>query len=162
MIIRKVQASDAPSIVELYSFYVLNSTVTFDSVPPSIEKTAELIKEISESYPFLVAIDSNYRLIGYAYAHSWKEKAAYSRTWELTIYIAENETAHGIGHELARQLISTCFRAGCHSLVACITAENIGSIRFHERLGFKKVSLFREVGFKFGRYLDVVDLELLG
>lgn len=162
MIIRTVQPSDIRFMTEIYTHYVINTTVTFDIVPPTVDEMAERIKKIHSRYPCLVALDDTGNLMGYAYAHLWKERAAYARTWETTIYLAEGKTGGGIGSELMRRLISACKESGCHSLIACITADNAESIRFHEALGFKKASHFREVGFKFGRFLDVIDMELIG
>ncbi len=161
MIIRDVKINDAGAIAGIYLHYVKDTTVSFETIPPDAVAMAERIRSISTSYPYLVAEDENTGIVGYCYAHPWKERAAYSQTWETTIYLSPDFTGREIGHTLMRRLISACRDYGCHALIACITAENTGSIAFHGSLGFREVSRFIEVGFKFGRYLDVVDMELM-
>ena len=100
-------------------------------------------------------------MIGYCYAHPWKEKAAYQTTLETTIYLSPEHTGKGIGRRMMEHLIADCREKGFHALVACITADNVGSCHLHEQLGFRKVSHFEQVGQKFHRWLDVVDYELL-
>ena len=101
------------------------------------------------------------RVVGFCYAHPWKERAAYCNTLETTIYLDPSVHRQGVGTALMRQLIADCRAMGCRALIACITGENTSSIAFHSRLGFERVSLFRSVGYKMGRWLDVVDMELL-
>ena len=105
--------------------------------------------------------ENNGKLIGYCYAHPWKERAAYCKTLETTIYLASEAKGKGLGTRLMDRLIDECRNRGYHVLIACITAENEESCQFHERLGFKKVSHFEQVGQKFGRWLDVADYELI-
>lgn len=99
--------------------------------------------------------------MGYCYAHQWKERAAYSKTLETTIYIDKDATRQGLGRIMVKLLIDICRNEGYRALIACITQGNEASIKMHESLGFKQVSEFKEVGFKFDTWLDVVDLELL-
>lgn len=153
--------SDAESIAMIYSHYVKDTAVSFETAPPCTEVMAERIRDISATYPYFVAEDDKGEIVGYCYAHPWKERAAYSLTWETTIYLSPKSTGEHIGQTLMHKLISACRTRGCHALIACITAENSGSVAFHSSLGFREVSLFKEVGFKFGRYLDVIDMELL-
>lgn len=157
--IRPVTASDAEAIAEIYRYYVENTTVTFDEVPQSVAQVEAALTRIE--WPYLVAeVDGN--VAGYCYVHPWKEKVAYRQTLETTVYLRHGMTSRGVGRLLMEQLIEECRRMGSvHALIACITAENEGSRRFHGALGFEEVSLFREVGFKFGRYLDVADMELI-
>jgi len=98
---------------------------------------------------------------GYCYAHGWKTKAAYRYTLETTVYLSPDYFGRGIGKRLMRELIEACRRNGYRALIACITAGNEASIALHTGLGFKQVSHFEQVGRKFGRWLDVVDYELL-
>lgn len=84
-----------------------------------------------------------------------------SKTLETTVYLAPEACHKGIGPLLMTHLIDECRRQGYHALIACITADNLSSLRFHQRLGFRQVSRFSEVGRKFDRWLDVIDLELI-
>ena len=159
--IREVQASDFEAISEIYNEYILRSTATFEVEPVTALTLKERWIEMPLQCPYLVWTDDDGRVQGYAYAHLWQERAAYARTWETTVYVRRGCAGRGIGSALMRRLIDGCRRAGCHALVACITAENADSRRMHERLGFRQVSLFKEVGWKFDRWLDVTDYELL-
>lgn len=158
--IREVTSADYRSIAEIYNGYVLGSTATFETEPVSVEEMSRRIKSISSTYPYYV-YELNGELAGYCYAHAWKERAAYSQTLETTIYLSPAHQGKGIGKQLMLRLIADCRSRGYHALIACITAENQRSRRFHEKLGFRQVSLFQEVGKKFSRPLDVADYELL-
>ena len=99
--------------------------------------------------------------VGSWYALLWKERTAYRYTLETTVYLAPGYEGKGIGRELMERLIEECRRDGYRALIACVTEGNAASDALHLRLGFKKVSHFKKVGLKFGRWLDVVDYELL-
>lgn len=157
--IRTVTLADSDALTAIYNHYVEESTATFDLLPVSSSEIDRLIHEATPHFPFLV-YDTGEGIAGYCYAHSWKSKAAYSHTWEITIYLAPEHTGKGIGGALMKQLIDDCRKKGCKVLIADITAENEGSRRFHERFGFTQVSHFRQVGRKFGRWLDVIDYQL--
>lgn len=158
--IREVRPDDAAQIAGIYNRYILETTISFETQPLSAEDMRKRIEEISSYFPYLVA-ENNGKLIGYCYAHPWKERAAYCKTLETTIYLASEAKGKGLGARLMTQLIKECRNRGYHALIACITAENEESCQFHERLGFKKVSHFEQVGQKFGRWLDVADYELI-
>jgi phosphinothricin acetyltransferase len=159
--IRKVADSDIPDITNICNYYILNSTAVFDEVPVREEDMLRSMNEIvSAGYPYLVW-EENGAVLGYCYAHKWKSKAAYRFTLETTVYLAPDATGKGIGTKLIHRLADECRAIGTHSLIACITDENEGSLRLHRRLGFKDVSKFGEVGLKFGRWLGIIDLQLI-
>ncbi len=158
--IRKVTEQDAPAIAEIYNEYVLNSVVSFETEQVSVREMCRRIEEMSARYPYLVYEEAG-MVLGYCYAHDWKARAAYGLTWETTVYVDAVAQGRGIGCELMRLLIEECRRAGAHALVACITGSNEKSIALHRRLGFSPASHFRQVGMKFGCWLDVVDYQLL-
>ena len=158
--IRTVTTADAPVIADIYNGYIASSTATFETEHVSVDEMTRRIGDISARFPYFVWTEQG-RVLGYCYAHPWKERAAYCNTWETTIYLHESAFRRGIGRQLMQRLIAECRRLGAHALLACITAENKPSIAFHQSLGFRKVSHFREVGRKFHRWLDVDDLELL-
>jgi phosphinothricin acetyltransferase len=120
----------------------------------------ERIKGIAEGFPYFVDMEDG-EMAGYCYAHPWKERAAYQYTLETTVYISPKYQHRGIGSKLMKRLIAECRSQGFHSLIACITAGNKASNALHEKLGFRQVSEFKEVGMKFDRWLDVVDYELI-
>ncbi len=158
--IRRVTTADAGPIAEIYNEYVLNTSVTFDTEPLGVDAMSRRIDGLASEYPYFVA-ECDGHIVGYCYAHRWKERVAYSLTWETTVYVDSKVRHSHIGELLMERLIEECRHAGCHALIACITGDNSASIAFHKRLGFEQVSRYREVGFKFGRYLDVVDYELM-
>lgn len=160
-ILRPVRPEDAIAITGIYNHYVRHTTVTFEEEPLDVDEMRRRVDSLQAAYPFIVAVSADGTVIGYCYAHPWKKYSAYRGTLETTIYLRDGHTSHGLGRRLMRALVDECRRGGFHTLIACITAENEGSIRFHESLGFVPVSHFREVGYKFGRYLDVVDMQLL-
>ena len=158
--IRKVTQADIRDIVLIYNYYIENSTITFETSPVSYEEMANRIADISEKYPFFVYVDSG-KVVGYCYASSWKKRAAYSKTVESTIYIVEDFQRRGIGGILMKKLIDELREKSFHAVIACITIPNPSSIGLHERLGFRQVSAFKEVGYKLGKWLDVGDWEML-
>lgn len=157
--LRKAELYDSAKIADIYNYYIQNSTATFDTLCISPVEMELTIKHISGKYPFICAC-VNGDIIGYCYAHPWKEKAAYARTLETTIYLHPEHCDSGIGKTLMEKLISECRNMGIRVLIACVTSENEGSIRFHKKLGFREVSHFYGVGEKFDRLLDVTDLQL--
>lgn len=158
--IRPVTLADAKAITGIYNHYIKNTTVTFEIEPITADEMAGRIKDISAHFPYFV-YEKDGRILGYCYAHLWKQRAAYSKTLETTIYIDEHAVHHGIGSLMVEHLIKLCRAQGYHALIACITEGNEASVKMHERLGFKQVSEFKEVGKKFGRWLGVVDLEYI-
>ncbi|MBE6318287.1 MAG: N-acetyltransferase [Bacteroidales bacterium] len=158
--IRNVKASDASAIVEIYNEYILNTTISFEMEPLSVEQMRQRIEDISAHCPYLVWEEDD-EIAGYCYAHPWKERAAYHNTLETTIYLSPRHFLKGIGTKLMKQLIEDCRQAGFKVLIACITANNEVSIEMHRRLGFKKVSHFEQVGEKLDQLLDVIDMQLI-
>ncbi len=158
--IRKVRLTDCKAIADIYNDYIVNSTATFETEPVSKNEMERRISNIMARYPYLV-YEINGEIVGYCYAHAWKERAAYRKTLETTVYVSAKCWGKGIGKQLMVNLIEECRQQDYSALIACITAENDKSRAFHLKFGFKQVSLFEKVGVKFGRTLDVVDYELL-
>lgn len=158
--IREANGSDAAAIAEIYNRYVTYGTETFETETVAAEEIRSRMNAIMKDYPFLVYADGR-RVLGYAYAHQWKARAAYWLTWETSVYVAAGHLHKGIGRALMQRLIEDCRLAGGHVLIACITQGNVASEVLHRQLGFKQVSRFEQVGVKFGRMLGVTDWELL-
>lgn len=157
--IRFVEDRDVRRITEIYNRYITEGVETFETEPLTEERMAQRVKEIAATCPYIV-YEENGVVEGYCYAHPWKERAAFANTFETTVYVAHGSGGRGIGSSLMRRLIEECRRKGCRVLVACITGCNEPSIALHKKLGFVQVSHFHNVGYKFGRWLDVVDLEM--
>lgn len=158
--IRPVTMEDAGAIVDIYNYFITETTVSFEMRPLSVEEMAVRIRDISASFPYFV-YEEDGRVLGYCYAHPWKERAAYSKTLETTVYLHKDATHRGIGSLMVRRLVDLCRAQGYHALIACITEENVASIRMHGKVGFCTVAEYRQVGRKFGKWLGVVDMELL-
>lgn len=158
--IREVKLQDAKAITEIYNEYVMHTVATFETEPLQEDVMCSRIAEISAHFPYFV-YEINTEVVGYCYAHTWKEKDAYKYTLETTVYLSPAHTGKGIGKLLMQKLVEECRRQGYHALIACITAGNEASKSLHRGLGFKQVSHFEKVGLKFGRWLDVIDYELL-
>ena len=158
--IRKATPEDAPAIVSIYNYYIKNSTITFETEPVSTEEMADRITDISGKYPYFVYEEAG-KIVGYCYVSSWKKKAAYSKTVESTVYIDKGFQGKGTGRTLMNRLIDELRKKSFHAIIACITIPNPISVKLHEELGFKQVSEFKEVGYKFERWIDVGDWELL-
>lgn len=160
MEIRQVEEADMPEITRIYSHYVINTDISFETEPPDVGEMTRRMEEFTRTCPYFVCVADG-RIAGYCYAHPWKARAAYAPTLETTVYLAPEFTGRGIGSLLMERLIEACRQAGFVSLIACITYGNKASCHMHKHLGFRQVSHFRSVGRKFGRTLDVVDFQLI-
>lgn len=160
LMIRPVQPTDAAALVAVYNPFITDTTITFEAEPIDAAEMCRRIEEISREYPYYV-YEENGEVLGYAYIHRWKPRIAYRKTAEVTIYLSPKAQGRGVGRQLLTRLIADARRLQLHALIACITQGNEHSIAFHKAMGFRQVSQFEKVGYKFGRLLDVVDLELL-
>ena len=158
--IRPMTVHDISEIVAIYAHYVNETVITFDTEVPSETEMRQRLLPIIEDYPAWVCEEGG-RVAGYCYAHEWKTKKAYRTTVETTIYLHPDYTGKGYGRLLMNRLIDDCRNRSFHTLVACITIPNEPSVRLHEKLNFKQVSHFHQVGRKFDRWLDVADYELI-
>ena len=137
--IRRVELRDSKTIADIYNEYVMHSVVTFETKPLKEEEMRSRIIEIFKNFPYWVyEIDD--RVVGYCYAHPWKQRAAYKYTLESTVYVSPDYVGKGIGKELMQKLIEECRKGGYHALIACITSGNEVSDSLHLKLGFKQVS----------------------
>ena len=151
-------AEDAAAIAAIYAPFVEGTTVSFEIAPPGEAEMRERLLHLP--FPGYVYEEGG-KVLGYCYAHPWKERPAYGHTLETTLYLVPQAQGRGIGRALMAALIPACRAWGARVLIACITAENEPSCRFHESLGFRRASHFHSVGYKLGRWLDVVDYELV-
>lgn len=156
--IRLATPADAPRLRNIYAHYVQTSTATFDLTAPSVAQFAQAQAEIQARFPYLVATTAA-GVVGYAYAHAFANRAAYDWSVETSIYLAPAATGAGLGRQLYALLMQELMRQHVVTVTACITAENLASIRFHQRLGFTQVAAFPTIANKFGRWLGIVWLE---
>lgn len=153
--IRPVKLEDTNDLVEIYAYYVLNTTITFEYDVPSIEEFTQRIQKITSKYPYLVALINN-KIVGYAYATAYKERAAYDWSVETTVYVKHGEYGNGIGKSLYIELEQALKNKHIVNMLACITFPNPKSIDFHSKFGFTTVGHFPKVGFKFNEWRDIV------
>lgn len=152
--IRSATIEDASRISEIYNHYVLHSTITFEEQPVPADEMRERIAEVLDGLPWLVWVE-NHVVQGFAFAHKWKTRSAYRYAAESTVYLAEGSTGKGIGSKLYQALLPELRRRRFHTVIGGIALPNGASVALHEKLGFEKVSHFREVGRKFDNWIDV-------
>ncbi|MBI4979398.1 MAG: N-acetyltransferase family protein [Spirochaetes bacterium] len=158
--IRPVNAeTDAGPIAAIYNHYIKNTAITFEETPVTSAQICSRITDVSADYPWFVC-ETDGVIAGYAYASKWKQRSAYRFTAETTVYLDHTRTGRGIGIDLYTALIDELTRRGMHVLIGCIAVPNTASERLHEKLGFKKAAHYHSVGFKFNKWIDVVDWEL--
>lgn len=160
--IRPFREADADAIAAIYSHHVLTGTATFEEVPPDAsEMRARLTSLAENSFPVLVACTSSDAVVGYAYAGPYKTRSAYRFTVEDSIYIHRDYLRKGVGRLLLSSLIQECRARKYKQVLAVIgDSDNQGSIGLHRSCGFASVGIARDLGFKFGRWLDVVYMQL--
>lgn len=160
--IRRAVAGDLPYIREIYNYYVTNSMVTFDEKRWSLAQWRDKFAHLEKQrMPFLVAQSPTGQILGYALVQPWKSKSAYRYTVEDSIYLGQAASGKGLGCALLQALIAASQEAGIREIVAAISDRGAeGSIALHEKLGFVEVGRMGRVGFKFGRWLGVVYLQL--
>lgn len=156
--IRLVQEQDIKAIREIYAYYVEHDSATFDVEVPSKEAMKQRIQEISSVYPYYV-YELNGCVIGYAYAHPYYGRKAYLWNVEVSVYVHKDYLHQKIGSKLYQQLFETLKELGYYKAYACITASNKGSIKMHEVFNFKEIGYFKEAGYKFKTWWDVIWME---
>lgn len=153
--IREATVADAPAIAALYNPYVAETTITFEEVPVSAEQMAARVGEVQQAgLPWLV-LEEGGALRGYAYATRWKPRSAYRFSVESSVYLAMGHTGRGHGRRLYEALFEALRARGVHAVIGGIALPNPASVALHERMGMAPVAQFREVGFKFDRWIDV-------
>ena len=145
---------DAARILAVYAPYIERTAVTFETEVPDGAAFAARVAGIAKEFPYLL-LEIDGELAGYAYAHRQAERAAYQWNAELSIYLAEGFVHRGLGGPLYALLMRLLGMQGYVNLYACITASNAGSIALHERMGFERVGLFPDTGYKFGQWHGV-------
>ncbi|MDN5211958.1 N-acetyltransferase family protein [Fulvivirgaceae bacterium BMA12] len=158
--IRAVKTEDAEEIKEIYNYYILNSIITFEESPVSTAEMGERINTIKSVFPWIV-YEKDHQILGYAYAARWRSRSAYARSVESTVYLKPGTSKKGIGTQLYTELIKRLKEMDLHVVIGGISLPNDASVALHEKLGFKKVAHFKEVGFKFNNWIDVGYWELL-
>jgi phosphinothricin acetyltransferase len=160
-LVRLATLSDAPAVLAIYAPYVLESMVTFETIPPTeAEMEGRLATLIDGGYPYLVA-EVDGVVAAYAYAGPFHRRAAYRGTVENSVYVGRDVRRHGLGRLLMERLLEEATARGFRQMIAVIAqGEDRTSEAFHRSLGFQEMGRVRSVGWKFGRWLDVAYLQI--
>jgi phosphinothricin acetyltransferase len=161
MNIRPAAAQDLPAIQSIYAHHVLHGLASFEEVPPPVEEIRRRYEDVrAHGLPYLAA-EENGEVLGYGYCSLYRTRSAYRYTLEDSIYVKEGRQGKGIGKALLAQLIARCEALNYRQIIAVIgDSANAGSIRLHASLGFLRVGVLRSTGFKFGRWVDSVYMQL--
>ena len=156
MHVRPATHADLPGILSIYNEAVLNTTASYDYEPRTLEhRVAWFEAHEKQRLPIFVAVDSESRVVGWSSLSRYHDRKGYQFTVENSVYVAAPLRGQGIGKLLLAPLIESATTLGLRAIIAAIDAENAASIRLHERFGFLEVGCFKQVGFKFGRWLDL-------
>ena len=156
--IRPATTADLETINEIYNYYVLNSTCTYQTEPETMDARRAWFAAHGEKHPITVAEDAG-QIVGWGSLSRFHARAAYSRTVENSIYVDPRQHRRGIGRALLNDLIDRARSLGHHTIIAGIDAEQAPSVAIHAVMGFQNVALLNEVGFKFDRWLHVIYMQ---
>lgn len=160
MDVRLATLADAEAIRRIYNVEVETSTVTLDLVPRSLQQQQDYLSRRAGTYAVLVVVE-DHDVIGFGSLSPYRDRPGYNGTAEDSIYVHRAHQGRGLGTLLLRELVAVAQAHGFHSLMARVAAGHGASRRLHESLGFTLVGTEREVGRKFGRWLDVVVMQKL-
>lgn len=157
--IRSIALADAPAVSDIYAPFVTDAATSFEALPPDAAEIQKRIQDVTPKYPWLV-FEGDGDVLGFAYASQHRTRHAYQWSADVSVYIHERARNHGVGRALYTALFDLLRRQGFFNAYAGITLPNPGSVRLHESMGFTSVGVYSRVGFKFGRWHDVLWLEL--
>ena len=161
IIIREYQKSDAAAILDIINYNILNATALYDYTIRSLEQQESILEsKIQSGFPVIVA-ENNGEVVGFGMYSEFRFREAYKFTVEHSVYVNQTNQGLGIGKLILTELIQLAKKQGLHTMIGVIDAENQNSIDFHHQFGFKTVGIIKESGFKFGRWLDSVFVQLI-
>src|SRR4051812_27023086 len=159
--VRRAEREDCPGILEIYNEAVLNTTATYDYEPRTLEHRQGWFDDHKRTRLPIFVATNNGKLVGWSALNRYHDRMGYRFTSENSVYIAPEWRGKGIGKMLLEPLIKAAHDFGLQAIIAAIDATNEASIRLHAKFGFEEVGHFKRVGYKFGRWLDVIYMELL-
>lgn len=157
MKIRFAEEKDSEELLKIYLQYI-DTPITFECIPPTENEFAKRIKDIIEEYPYIVCEDEG-KIIGYAYAHRYKEREAYQWNAELSIYIDKNFVSVGLGKKMYGVLIDILKLQGVKTVYGAVTLPNEKSEKLHRSLGFEQLGIYHKTGYKCNKWHDVAWFE---
>jgi len=159
--VRLADEADAEAIRTIYNREVLGSTVTFDLRPRSLEEQVAWLAAHDGAHPATVATSPSSEVVGFGSLSPWRDRPAYSTSVEDSVYVSHDQRGLGVGRALLADLLERATAHGFHAVFARIVGGHQASIALHETLGFEEAGIERQVGRKFGKWLDVVVMERL-
>jgi len=161
MSLRPAVSADASAIAAIYNHYILTTTISFEEEAVDAAEIARRMDAVQgASLPYLIAEEGGV-VTGYAYATPWRVRCAYRTSVETSVYVQDGLQSRGTGTALYRAVLAQLARDGYHLAIGGIAQPNAASVALHEKLGFEKVAHFREVGCKFGQWVDVAYWQLI-
>ena len=160
IVIRAATEEDVTAINDIYNHFVLHSTCTYQEEPEPLEGRQAWLLHHGERHPVIVAV-RDARVVGWGSLSAYHARSAYRNTVENSVYIHHDFHGQGIGSLLLQELIERARKLGHRAIIAGIDSDQAASVALHAKFKFQKVGQFRQVGFKFGRWLDVIYMELL-
>jgi phosphinothricin acetyltransferase len=158
--VRAATAADAPAIAAIYAHHVAHGTASYDIEPRSVAATETMIADhVAKGWPFLVAVDPDGAVAGYAYASQYRPRAAYAWACEDSIYVDPASQGRGVGRALLAALLAAAEAAGFRTMVAVIGGAEPASVALHTACGFAHAGRLAGMGWKHGRWLDTVYMQ---
>ena len=162
MLLRDARPSDAAGIAVIYNDAVAHTTAIWnETIVDAANRTAWLADRQDAGYPVIVAVDDADEVIGYASYGPWRAFDGYRHTVEHSVYVRADQRGSGIGEALLRAIVARAREAGLHVMIGAVEAGNAASVRLHRKVGFTETGTLREVGAKFGTWLDLTFLQLI-
>lgn len=154
LIVRDAISDDMHSITEIYNHYIENTVVTFEEEPVTVSQMQKRVEEVQEAgLPWLVAYRDE-QVFGYAYVGNWKARSAYRHSVETSVYVDPNASGRGVGHSLFEALDERLHELPIRFAAGVIALPNEASVQLHEKFGYEKAGLVKDVGYKFGQWVD--------
>ena len=161
MLVRPAALQDLPAIQSIYAHHVMHGMASFEEIPPALEEIRRRFEDITrQGFPYLVAQERG-EILGYGYCSLYRTRSAYRHTLEDSIYVKQGQQGKGVGKAVLSDLIARCTALNYRQIIAVIgDSANAGSIKLHASLGFVRAGLLRSTGYKFGRWVDSVYMQL--
>src|SRR4051812_7284321 len=161
MLVRDATLDDAAACAAVYAPYVTDTAVSFEAVPPTADEMAARIAKSQKRHAWLVLEDDDGRVVGYAYGGSFRERRAYDWSAEVSVYLEMGRRRTGAGRLLYEHLLARLTELGFRSAMAGMTLPNEASAGLHAAMGFEPAGVYKEIGWKFGRWRDVAWVQLM-
>ncbi len=158
--IRPSTDSDQQAILDIYNDAVINTTATFDTDLRTFEKQLEWFRKHKKNHPVFVAVE-NKQVIGWSSLSPWSDRCAYDTTVEVSVYVHKDFREQGIGSKLLEMVTLEGKKVKNHTVISRIAQGNEASIHLHEKFGYRHIGVMKEVGFKFGKFIDVHMMQLM-